>query len=99
MLALFFRHRHIAPHMTATVHNLNRGAPPSLEPMMSLVSDNMNAVDSVILERMPSKMPLTRELAGHPIAGGGTRPRPMLTLDCTDFTECKGARKHQVPDY
>src|SRR3546814_2942767 len=87
MLALFFRHRHIAPHMTATVHNLNRGAPPSLEPMMSLVADNMNAVNSVILERMQSKIPLIPELAGHLIAGGGKRLRPMLTLACARSEE------------
>src|SRR3546814_14826996 len=96
MLALFFRHRHIAPHMTATVHNLNRGAPPSLEPMMSLVADNMNAVNSVILERMQSKIPLIPELAGHLIAGGGKRLRPMLTLACDELLEYHGARHHKL---
>src|SRR3546814_17157608 len=78
MLALFFRHRHIAPHMTATVHNLNSDAPPSLEPMMSLVADNMNAVNSVILERMQSNIPLIPALAGTLIAGCGKRLRPQL---------------------
>src|SRR3546814_590173 len=96
MLALFFRHRHIAPHMTATVHNLNRGAPPSLEPMMSLVADNMNAVNSVILERMQSKIPLIPELAGHLIAGGGKRLRPMLTLACAELLEYQCARHHKL---
>src|SRR3546814_6929443 len=79
--------------MTATVHNLNRGAPPSLEPMMSLVADNMNAVNSVIMERMQSKIPLIPELAGHLIAGGGKRLRPMLTLACAELLEYQGERK------
>ncbi|HEY9579105.1 MAG TPA: polyprenyl synthetase family protein [Rhizorhapis sp.] len=82
--------------MTATVHNLNRGAPPSLEPMMSLVADNMNAVNSVILERMQSKIPLIPELAGHLIAGGGKRLRPMLTLACAELLEYQGARHHKL---
>src|SRR3546814_13933320 len=82
--------------MTATVHNLNRGAPPSLEPMMSLVADNMNAVNSVILERMQPKIPLIPELAGHLIAGGGKRLRPMLTLACPELLEYQGARHHKL---
>src|SRR3546814_2127627 len=98
MLALFFRHRHIAPHMTATVHNLNRGAPPSLEPMMSLVADNMNAVNSVILERMQSKIPLIPELAGHLIAGGGKRLRPMLTLACAELLEYQGRSEEHTSE-
>jgi geranylgeranyl pyrophosphate synthase len=50
---------------------------PSLEALMALVTSDMNAV---ILERMQSKVTLIPELAGHLIAGGGNRMRPMLTL-------------------
>src|SRR3546814_2502851 len=64
--------------------------------MMSLVADNMNAVNSVILERMQSKIPLIPELAGHLIAGGGKRLRPMLTLACAEFLEYQGARHHKL---
>ena len=42
----------------------------------------MNGVNAVILERMQSKVALIPELAGHLIAGGGKRMRPMLTLAC-----------------
>jgi octaprenyl-diphosphate synthase len=82
--------------MTATIHRLNRGAAPSLEPMMSLVADDMNAVNSVILERMQSKIPLIPELAGHLIAGGGKRMRPMLTLACAELLEYAGTRHHKL---
>jgi octaprenyl-diphosphate synthase len=96
MLALLSSRRHIAQHMTATIHRLNRGAAPSLEPMMSLVADDMNAVNSVILERMQSKIPLIPELAGHLIAGGGKRMRPMLTLACAELLDYAGTRHHKL---
>src|SRR3546814_3623574 len=57
---------------------------------------NMNAVNSVILERMQSKIPLIPELAGHLIAGGGKRLRPMLTLACAELLEYQGARHHKL---
>ena len=40
----------------------------------------MHSVNAVILDRMQSKVALIPELAGHLIAGGGKRMRPMLTL-------------------
>ncbi|MBS0474074.1 MAG: polyprenyl synthetase family protein, partial [Proteobacteria bacterium] len=57
-----------------------REAAPSLGPMMALTAPGMNAVNAVILERMQSEIPLIPALAGHLIAGGGKRMRPMLTL-------------------
>lgn len=64
--------------------------------MMSLVADDMHAVNSVILERMQSKIPLIPELAGHLIAGGGKRMRPMLTLACAELLEYQGTRHHKL---
>jgi len=64
--------------VTATVHTLNTKAEPSLEPMIALVAADMNGVNSVILERMQSKVALIPELAGHLIAGGGKRCRARL---------------------
>jgi octaprenyl-diphosphate synthase len=85
------------PRMTATVHRLD-GAPsaPSLEPMLRLVAHDMNAVNSVILDRMQSDVPLIPELAGHLIAGGGKRMRPMLTLACAKLLDYPGARHHKL---
>ena len=53
---------------------------PSLAPILSLTASAMNAVNATILDRMQSEIPLIPALAGHLIAGGGKRMRPMLTL-------------------
>ena len=82
--------------MTASIHQLRRETPPSLDPMMSLVAEDMNSVNSVILERMQSRIPLIPELAGHLIAGGGKRMRPMLTLACARLLEYSGVRHHKL---
>ncbi|HET9398100.1 MAG TPA: polyprenyl synthetase family protein, partial [Sphingomicrobium sp.] len=65
--------------MTASIHQLGDKRAPSLDPMIALTAPDMNAVNAVILERMQSKVALIPELAGHLIAGGGKRMRPMLT--------------------
>jgi len=63
---------------------------------MALVAADMNGVNSVILERMQSKVALIPELAGHLIAGGGKRMRPMLTLACASLLGYPGTRHHKL---
>lgn len=82
--------------MSATIYNLSRKSPPSLEPMIALVAHDMNRVNSVILDRMQSDIPLIPELAGHLIAGGGKRMRPMLTLACAKLLDYPGERHHKL---
>src|ERR671913_1668509 len=82
--------------MTATVHPLHSSREPSLAAMMSLVAADMNGVNAVILERMQSKVALIPELAGHLIAGGGKRMRPMLTLACANLLDYSGTRHHKL---
>jgi len=82
--------------MTATVTPLHRKQAPSLEPMINLVAADMNQVNAVILARMQSDVPLIPELAGHLIAGGGKRMRPMLTLACARLLEYGGTRHHKL---
>jgi len=82
--------------VTATVHSLNAKTEPSLEPMIALVAADMNGVNSVILERMHSKVALIPELAGHLIAGGGKRMRPMLTLASASLLGYPGTRHHKL---
>lgn len=82
--------------MTATIHQLKRKDAPSLEPMMQLVAGGMNQVNSVILRRMQSDIPLIPELAGHLIAGGGKRLRPMLTLASAALLEYPGDRQYKL---
>ena len=80
--------------MTAKIVPIRRAATPSLDPMMALVAADLNQVNSVILARMQSEVPLIPELAGHLIAGGGKRMRPMLTLACARLLEYGGTRHH-----
>ena len=81
--------------MTATIHRLDNRE-PSLEPMLQLVATDMNAVNAVILDRMQSQIPLIPELAGHLIAGGGKRMRPMLTLASARLIGYTGTRHHRL---
>ncbi|WP_174273801.1 polyprenyl synthetase family protein [Sphingomonas bacterium] len=73
-----------------------RDRAPSLDPMIQLVAADMNQVNAVILARMQSDVPLIPELAGHLIAGGGKRMRPMLTLACARLLDYSGARHHKL---
>src|SRR5437868_12246002 len=82
--------------MSATVHPIGAARAPSLEPMIQLVAADMNHVNSVILERMQSPVALIPELAGHLIAGGGKRMRPMLTLACARLLDYPGTRHHKL---
>ncbi len=63
---------------------------------MALVADGMNSVNAVILDRMQSRIPLIPALAGHLIAGGGKRMRPMLTLAGAALVGYGGSRHYQL---
>jgi octaprenyl-diphosphate synthase len=82
--------------VTATVHTLSTARAPSLDALMALVASDMNGVNAVILERMQSKVALIPELAGHLIAGGGKRMRPMLTLASASLLGYPGTRHHKL---
>ena len=82
--------------MTATIHTLGEQRPPSLDPLIQLVAADMHAVNAVILDRMQSKVALIPELAGHLIAGGGKRMRPMLTLASAALLDYPGTRHHKL---
>jgi len=82
--------------VAATVHPLTTQRPPSLDALMALVATDMNGVNAVILERMQSKVALIPELAGHLIAGGGKRMRPMLTLASGALLGYPGTRHHKL---
>ncbi len=82
--------------MSATVHQIGSQRAPSLDAMVHLVSTDLNQVNSVILDRMQSEVALIPELAGHLIAGGGKRMRPMLTLACARLLDYSGTRHHRL---
>jgi octaprenyl-diphosphate synthase len=60
---------------------------------MQLVGDDLNKVNHTILDRMESRAPLIPQLAGHIIASGGKRLRPLLTLACTRLCGYLGERQ------
>ena len=58
----------------------DRGRKPSLDPLSELVAEDLKAVNELIVQRMDSPVKLIPQLAGHIVAAGGKRLRPMLTL-------------------
>ncbi|MGZ8335276.1 MAG: polyprenyl synthetase family protein [Allosphingosinicella sp.] len=82
--------------MSATLHSIGSGRASSLDPMIHLVAADLNHVNAVILDRMQSEVALIPELAGHLIAGGGKRMRPMLTLACARLLDYPGLRHHKL---
>jgi len=81
--------------MTADVVPLPRKQ-PTLDPMLALTAAGMNSVNTVILDRMQSEIPLIPRLAGHLISGGGKRLRPMLTLAGAELVGYQGTRHHKL---
>ena len=64
----------------------------ALDGLSALVDDDLERVNQVILQRMQSPVALIPELAGHIIAAGGKRLRPMLTLLATRMCDYRGNR-------
>jgi len=69
-----------------------RPAKAGLEPLSELVEDDLRAVNQIILTHMQSPVALIPQLAGHIIAAGGKRLRPMLTLASAALCEYDGDR-------
>ena len=65
---------------------------PSLDLLMKLVSQDLDKVNATILEHMQSPVHLIPQLAGHLIAAGGKRLRPMLTLGTAALCQYSGDR-------
>ena len=68
--------------MAVVVHldERSRTARADLDHLIALVTEDMAAVNSLIVQRMQSPVALIPQLAGHLIAAGGKRLRPMLTV-------------------
>lgn len=64
----------------------------SIDALMALVARDLSAVNTVIMQRMQSPVSLIPQLAGHVIAAGGKRLRPMLTLASSRLCGYKGDR-------
>ncbi len=63
-----------------------------LERLSGLLADDLKASNVAIVERMHSRVSLIPQLAGHLIAAGGKRLRPLLTLATTRMCGYEGQR-------
>jgi octaprenyl-diphosphate synthase len=57
-----------------------------------LLSGELELVNQIIVQRMQSPVALIPQLAGHIVASGGKRLRPMLTLGCARLCGYNGNR-------
>ena len=65
---------------------------PSFERLADLVADDLVAVNHLIVRRMDSPVSVIPKLAGHIVAAGGKRLRPMLTLGAARMCGYTGDR-------
>ena len=66
--------------------------PATLDRLTALLKPDLDRVNMLILERMQSPVALIPQLAGHIIAAGGKRLRPMLTLATARMCGYRGDR-------
>jgi len=69
-----------------------RAEDATLDRLQALVGEDLREVNRVILENMNSDVVLIPKLAGHIIASGGKRLRPMLTLAVAKMCGYSGTR-------
>mgnify|MGYP002725714050 CR=1 FL=1 len=65
---------------------------PSLDHLSDLTADDLKLVNALIVRHMDSPVEMIPQLAGHIIAAGGKRLRPMLTLASARMCGYKGTR-------
>jgi octaprenyl-diphosphate synthase len=68
----------------------------ALDRLSALLSDDMQAVNRIIVDRMHSPVALIPQLAGYIVAAGGKRLRPLLTLAAADLCGYSGTRHHKL---
>lgn len=64
----------------------------SLSNIIKWLNDDISRVNSVILDKMSSKVPLISQLSGYIISSGGKRIRPILTLATSKLCKYSGER-------
>jgi octaprenyl-diphosphate synthase len=64
----------------------------SLDAMYGLIRNDLTRVDTLILARVKSEIPLIHDVARHIIGSGGKRIRPALTLICAKLCGYEGDR-------
>lgn len=84
--------------MTASIQPLRTdiAKAPNIDRLQALVGQDLEAVNQIIIERMQSPVAMIPELAGHLIASGGKRLRPMLLLAASKLLGYEGTRHHAL---
>ncbi len=67
-----------------------------VQELSDLLKDDMEQVNTLIIQNMDSSVPLIPQLASYLIAAGGKRIRPLLTLACTKIHNGDIARAHNL---
>ena len=65
---------------------------PSLDTLINLTAEDIRDVNTLIIHAMDSPVALIPQLAGHLIAAGGKRLRPMMTLAAARMCGYTGER-------
>ena len=68
-----------------------RKPPESLKPLLDLVTEDMSAINRIILDKAISDVDLIPELAHHLIDSGGKRLRPMLAIASSKLCNYSGS--------
>ena len=68
-------------------------AKPSLDTLHALAADDLATVNRLIVDKMQSPVALIPRLAGHLVASGGKRLRPLLTLAAARLCGYDGGRQ------
>jgi octaprenyl-diphosphate synthase len=89
--------------MATVIPLTNKAATPkqkangaALDSLAALVTDDIVATNQLILQRMDSGVALIPQLAGHIIAAGGKRLRPILTLATAKLCGYEGQRQRKL---
>jgi octaprenyl-diphosphate synthase len=80
--------------VVASLRDEHGKKPASLDSLVELLRDDMQRVNTVIVDRMQSPVALIPQLAGHIVAAGGKRLRPMLTLATARLCGYVGGERH-----
>jgi len=67
-----------------------------LQELADLLSHDMGFVNTLIIDRMRSDVPLIPQLAGYLIAAGGKRIRPLMTIAATRLFDQKSYRPYRL---
>ncbi len=78
--------------VVAGATNLNKDEQEPLSLLRSLVDEDLKRVNHTIVDKMQSPVALIPQLAGHIVAAGGKRLRPVLTLAAARLCGYEGER-------